>query len=392
MSLAVSDRPDGQPGAVQEDRHSPVRAYLRSQLAAMHPAYFALAMATGIVAIASHLFGLREFAVGLAWINLFAFPILCVLFIARFAVFPERVVADLKDHGRAPGYFTIVAATGVMGAQTALLHDQIFVAQIFWWACVVLWAACTYTVFAVLTVSEHKPSLEKGINGGWLVAVVATQSVCVLGCTLGGAVLVDREAALFALMAFWLGGGMLYLWIIGLIFYRYMFFSFSPEDLMPPYWINMGAVAISTLAGALLAGQAESSALLGPMRPFILGLTVMFWATATWWIPMLLVLGIWRHRVRKVRLSYDPLYWGLVFPVGMYSVSTFRLAEALDATFLVGIAQASVVAAAAVWLLTFLGLARRLLYVVLLAFTRPRARSLDNQAEQATIGAYQPEG
>ena len=50
------------------------------------------------------------------------------------------------------------------------------------------------------------------------------------------------------------------------------------------------------------------------------------------------------------------------------------------------------IAATAVWLLTFLGLARRLLYVVLLAFTRPRARSLDNQAEQATIGAYQPEG
>ncbi|MGB5036046.1 MAG: tellurite resistance/C4-dicarboxylate transporter family protein [Blastocatellia bacterium] len=358
----------------------------------MHPAYFALAMATGIVAIASHLLGLREFAVGLAWINLVAYPTLCVLLIARFAVFPERVLADLKDHGRAPGYFTIVAATGVMGAQAALLHDRVLVAQILWWTCVVLWAACTYTVFAVLTVSEYKPSLEKGINGGWLVAVVATQSVCVLGCTLGGAVLVDREAALFTLMAFWLGGGMLYLWIIGLIFYRYMFFRFSPEDLMPPYWINMGAVAISTLAGALLAGQAESSALLGPMRPFILGLSVMFWATATWWIPMLLVLGIWRHRVRKVRLSYDPLYWGLVFPVGMYSVCTFRLAAALDATFLVWIAQASVVAAAAVWLLTFLGLARRVLYVVLLAFKRPRARSLDIQAEQAVIGAYQPGG
>ena len=361
MSLAVSDRPDGQPGAVQEDRHSPVRAYLRSQLAAMHPAYFALAMATGIVAIASHLFGLREFAVGLAWINLFAFPILCVLFIARFAVFPERVVADLKDHGRAPGYFTIVAATGVMGAQTALLHDQIFVAQIFWWACVVLWAACTYTVFAVLTVSEHKPSLEKGINGGWLVAVVATQSVCVLGCTLGGAVLVDREAALFALMAFWLGGGMLYLWIIGLIFYRYMFFSFSPEDLMPPYWINMGAVAISTLAGALLAGQAETSALLGPMRPFILGLTVMFWATATWWIPMLIILGIWRHIVKRFPLRYDPLYWGAVFPLGMYSVGTARMVEAMDLPFLSVVPPAFFYIASGAWTLALIGLLHRLI-------------------------------
>jgi len=50
----------------------------------------------------------------------------------------------------------------------------------------------------------------------------------------------------------WLWGGMLYIWMISLIFYRYTFFKFSPGDLQPPYWINMGAMAISTLAGARL--------------------------------------------------------------------------------------------------------------------------------------------
>ena len=289
-------------------------------------------------------------------------------------MFKDHVVADWRDHGRAPGYFTVVAATGVLGTQVMLLHDGLFAATILWWVGVVLWVAFTYTVFTLLTVAEKKPSLEKGINGGWLVVVVATQSVCVLGCTLDGAVLGvgNRDVALFALMSFWLGGGMLYLWIISLIFYRYMFFRFSPSDLLPPYWINMGAVAISALAGALLAETAEGSPLLAPLRPFVLGLSIMFWATATWWIPMLLVLGIWRHCVRGVRICYDPLYWGLVFPVGMYSVCTFQLADALGASFLLWIARIFVIAAAAVWLLTFLGLAGRLLYVVLLAFQRRR--------------------
>ena len=50
----------------------------------------------------------------------------------------------------------------------------------------------------------------------------------------------------------WLWGGMLYIWLMALIFYRYTFFSLSPGDLEPPYWINMGAMAISTLAGSLL--------------------------------------------------------------------------------------------------------------------------------------------
>lgn len=387
MSFKDTDQVDFGPRVVRAGTRSRVGAHMASQLAAMHPAYFALAMATGIVAIACHLFGLRELAIGLSWINWIAFPALWAMFIARIVMFPERVVADFKDHGRAPGYFTIVAATAVMGSQIAVIHGGTFIAQILWWAAVALWAACTYTVFAVLTVREDKPSLEKGINGGWLVAVVATQSIAVLGSLLGGHVLVDRDITLFVLMAFWLGGGMLYLWIIGLIFYRYMFFRFSPEDLMPPYWINMGAVAISTLAGSLLATQAETSALLGPMRPFILGLSVMFWATATWWIPMLVVLGIWRHRVRNVRFGYDPLYWGLVFPLGMYSVSTFRLAAALDATFLLVIARVFVIAAAAAWLLTFLGMARQLLYVVLLALRRPRMHTTTTQTERAALGA-----
>ncbi len=93
----------------------------------------------------------------------------------------------------------------------------------------------------------------------------------------------------------WLGGGMLYIWIISLIFYRYTFLPLDPRQLAPPYWINMGAMAISTLAGTLLVSNAPQSPLLKTLSPFLLGLTLLFWATATWWIPLLVALGIWRH-------------------------------------------------------------------------------------------------
>ncbi len=369
---------------IDKPYHAPsLAAHLRTRLASMHPVYFAMAMATGIVAIASHQLGLTDFASALAWINLAIYPTLWVLFIARSILFRDRFIADWADHSRAPGFFSCVAATGVFGSQAALLHGAVSIAHAFWWVCIVLWALCTYTIFATLTVRSDKPSLANGINGGWLVAVVATQAVCVLGCTLDGSMFDHRDTALFVLMAFWLGGGMLYLWIIGLIFYRYMFFQFSPRDLMPPYWINMGAVAISTLAGAMLANASQSSALLLPMRPFILGLTFMFWATATWWIPMLLVLGIWRHYARRIPLSYDPLYWGLVFPIGMYSACTFRLSTALDAPFLLWIAKPFGVAAAIVWLLTFLGLGRRMLYTAVLAFWQPTPPSLNDSSSPA---------
>ncbi len=153
---------------------------------------------------------------------------------------------------------------------------------------------------------------------------------------------------------------MLYIWIISLIFYRYTFFTMSPSDLAPPYWVNMGAVAISTLAGAFLVLAGSRSPVVAGMVPFIKGLTLMFWATATWWIPMLLILGVWRHVCRRFPLRYDPLYWGAVFPLGMYTVCTFRLAQVLEAPYLLIIPRVFIFVALAAWLAAFVGLVRDL--------------------------------
>ena len=57
-----------------------------------------------------------------------------------------------------------------------------------------LWVVVIYAFFTAVTVREQKPTLEEGINGAWLLAVVATQSVAVLGRLLAPASSTRRDA------------------------------------------------------------------------------------------------------------------------------------------------------------------------------------------------------
>jgi tellurite resistance protein TehA-like permease len=331
-------------------------------IADLHPAYFALVMATGIVSIAAFLLGHLLIAKSLFVANIAFYAVLTLLTIIRVARFPRRVGADLMSHARSVGFFTAVAGTCILGTEFLIIGGNHPIATWLWFLGIALWILLTYSIFSLLTIKKNKPTLAEGINGGWLTAVVAAQSVCVLGAQLASGFGHYKSLALFFCLTVWLGGGMLYVWIISLIFYRYTFFSLSPNDLSPPYWINMGAVAISTLAGTMLLANAGGSELLISLKPFMIGATLLFWATATWWIPMLLILGLWRHGYKRYPLRYDPLYWGAVFPLGMYTSCTIRLSAIVpDAGFLMAIPRVFIFVALAAWLATFIGMIYSLL-------------------------------
>lgn len=326
-------------------------------LADLSPAYFALVMSTGIISIAAHRLGLETLAHGLYVANILFYAVVWVLFGLRLLWHRQAMLDDIVDHLRAPGFFTSVAATGVLGSQCLLLGNNLPLALGLWWLAITLWVILTYTIFTIFTVKRSKPPLERGINGGWLLAVVATQSIAVLAALLAARIGQPWKLELnFFALSMWLWGGMLYIWMMSLIFYRYTFFSFEPGDLSPPYWINMGAMAISTLAGSLLIINVEHAPFLMSLQPFIKGFTVFYWATGTWWIPMLLVLGIWRHVYRRFPLRYDPLYWGAVFPLGMYAAATHVMLGALEFDFLNWVPGVFLALAVVAWLATLSGM------------------------------------
>jgi tellurite resistance protein TehA-like permease len=333
-----------------------------SGLAGLSPAYFGMVMATGIVSIAAYLLGLPWVAHGLFALNAALYLVLWVLYLARLARYPGAVWRDMNDHLRGPGFFTLIAATSVLGSQCLLLAGNVVLSLWLWALALVLWLVFIYAIFTLLTVKRDKPTLDRGINGGWLLAVVGTQSIAVLGALLAGHIGPQWQLQMnFLALSMWLWGGMLYIWLMALIFYRYTFFPLRPGDLSPPYWINMGAMAISTLAGSLLIANGAHAPFLMALRPFLTGFTVLYWATGTWWIPMLLALGVWRYVCQRFPMRYDPLYWGAVFPLGMYAASTHEMMRAMDVGFLDWLSLLFLYVAMAAWLAAFIGVFRNAL-------------------------------
>jgi tellurite resistance protein TehA-like permease len=334
-----------------------VMARVAEAVRSFSPAYFAMVMATGIVSIAANLLGMSALAVALFWLNIAAYLIIWVISLLRLTLCTSEFLGDLTDHKRGPGFFTVVAGSCVLGSQFVLISQSYKLAVGLWVLSIVLWICLTYTIFTAFTIKEKKPPLDEGITGAWLLAVVATQSIAVLSALIAShwEQPYRLETNFFAL-SMWLWGGMLYIWMISLIFYRYTFFNFSPGDLEPPYWINMGAMAISTLAGSLLIINAPDAPFLRSLLPFLKGFTVFYWATGTWWIPMLAVLAVWRYVYKRFPLRYDPLYWGAVFPLGMYAASTYQMSRAMELSFLEVVPRLFLYIALLAWLSAFGGL------------------------------------
>jgi tellurite resistance protein TehA-like permease len=111
----------------------------------------------------------------------------------------------------------------------------------------------------------------------------------------------------------------------------------------------MGATAISVRAGTELLRLPRHVPVVAATSGVVEGLSFVLWAFGAWWIPLLVVLGLWRHLVHRWPLSYEPTLWSVVFPIGMFAVATESFGKAVNLSFMQPIATVALWVAVASW-------------------------------------------
>ncbi|WP_308493431.1 tellurite resistance/C4-dicarboxylate transporter family protein [Microbacterium terrisoli] len=290
------------------------------------PGYFALVMATGIVSVGMRTDDWAAVSLLLLVIAGAAYVLLLVLNAIRIVRHWSAMAEDFADPARAFGFFTFVAATCVLGSRISEEDGFHGVAVALLAVASVAWIVLGYTVPWTAVLGDRKNAPITTANGTWFIWAVASQSIAVLAATLE--VELTQWRGLLALLAVfsWSVGTFLYCAVGVFVGVRMLTVPFRPADLTPPYWVAMGATAITVVAGARIVEMANAP-MVDATRGLIAGAAVFFWAFGTWLIPPLIMAGWWRHVRHRIPFRYEATLWSIIFPLGMYGVGSQFLGD-----------------------------------------------------------------
>ena len=285
-------------------------------------------MATGIISTGTFLLGPSWLSTALLAAASAGLAVLGVALAARLVFFRAAVAADIKAPDRVFGFFTITAGLDVLGVRLALAGHPLVTAVLSALAAAV-WLVLTYGV-------PGQPAARAGH------ATRCSAASTAAGCCgssppsrcrwrrRSSSRPGHRSPRLLAPVSagLWCVGLLLYLMVATLILLRWLT---VPDDARHP------RAALLDPDGRhrdLRAGRRPGSSAFPQDIPvvratagFVEGFTFALWAFGTWWIPLLVILGLWRHIRRHWPLTYEPTLWSVVFPLGMYSVATLTFGK-----------------------------------------------------------------
>lgn len=329
---------------------------LSNNIRNMFPGYFALVMATGIIGNSAKLAGMNAVNRFFFIANIVLYSVVLIFFLIRLLFYFSKFLKDLRSFEKGPGFLTLVAGTSIFGVQLVTASQKYSLGHILWYFAIVAWLFIIISFIVNAITSIPKPGIEKGLNGIWLLIIVSTQSIAILGNYLSSDIVVNVRNILTFNLFIYLLGTSLYFILITLIFYRLVFYPVNPGETDHSYWIDTGAAAISVVSALTLMEKINLSGKLDEMLPFIRGTAYLIWITGTWWIPVSIAIELWRYLRVKVPVKYHPVQWSMIFVVGMYSLASMKIGQETGMQSIVLIGKLFLYASLILWIVIFIAM------------------------------------
>ena len=319
------------------------------------PNWFTVSMGTGVVAlIVSEFPMLKAFTwqlgTGLWYFNILLFVLFSVLYGLRWAFYPHEAKQIFQHPSMSLflGTIPMALATILNGflkyGQPIYGDTAVQIAQTLWYADVVLALLVAWAVpFAMYRHQEH--ALQQ-MTAVWLLPIVACEVAASSGGLLLGHLAADTHAVAILLGSYVLWGVSVLpaFAILTILMLRLVLHKLPEKELAVSSWLALGPIGTAALALLVLGHQA-------PMLMASLGLaqlgqlfqqagilaSLILLGFGLWWLGIA-VLTTLHHA--KQDLPFNLGWWGLTFPLGVYTLAILTLAQQLNLAFLYAVGYA----------------------------------------------------
>lgn len=319
------------------------------------PNWFTVSMGTGVVALIISEFPMLkaltwQLGTGLWYFNILLFVLFTVLYGLRWAFYPHEAKQIFQHPSMSLflGTIPMALATILNGflkyGQPIYGDTAVQIAQTLWYADVVLALLVAWAVpFAMYRHQEH--ALQQ-MTAVWLLPIVACEVAASSGGLLLGHLAADTHAVAILLGSYVLWGVSVLpaFAILTILMLRLVLHKLPEKELAVSSWLALGPIGTAALALLVLGHQAPTlmaSLGLAQLGQFfqqagILASLILL-GFGLWWLGIA-VLTTLHHA--KQDLPFNLGWWGLTFPLGVYTLAILTLAQQLNLAFLYAVGYA----------------------------------------------------
>lgn len=329
------------------------------------PNWFTVTMGTGVVALIlpelpfAHSL-MAHLAVLLWQFNIALFLMFSLLYVLRWIIYPTEA-KQIFSHASMSlflGAIPMALATIINGYLKFGIHlygDWVVpFAQLLWYIDVLLAVSIAWIVpFYMYNRQQHE---LQSMTAVWLLPIVACEVAAATGGLLLPHIAVGQQA-----LGILLGGYVLWgisvlpaFAILTILMLRLALHKLPSKELAISSWLALGPIGTGALALLILGAQApqvlavieqQSLGLFCQQAGIVVSLILM--GFGLWWLGIA-VLTTLKHA--KTALPFNLGWWGLTFPLGVFTLAVLNLAQQLHVSFIQSIGYALAVILIMLWL------------------------------------------